>query len=69
MLTIFVSYIFLAKEIFSDLNDKQFKFYDEKKAILTGEFLIEHIQYSGRGAIIIIELDEPAVQGKFFKMF
>lgn len=70
MLTIFVSYIFLAKEIFPDLNNKPFKFYDEKKAILIGEFLIEHIQFSGRGAIITIEVDKPIVrthtQGKIF---
>ncbi|XP_067207256.1 uncharacterized protein [Linepithema humile] len=51
-----------AKEIFSNLKNNEFKFYDEKKALLTGEFLIEHIQFSGRGAIIIIEVDEPVVQ-------
>lgn len=66
LLTIFISYIFLAKEIFSNLKNNEFKFYDEKKALLSGEFLIEHIQFSGRGAIIIIEVDEPVVQGKFF---
>ncbi|XP_072752444.1 uncharacterized protein [Anoplolepis gracilipes] len=50
-----------AKEIFFDLNNKRFKFYDEKKAILTEEFLIEHVQFFGRGAIIIIEVNSPTV--------
>lgn len=61
--------LFAAKEIFSDLNDKEIRFYDEKRAILTGEFVIEHIQFAGRGAIINIEVDDPVIQSKFPKTF